>query len=192
MATELVTRPNLETALSSPDLSRWRTFTLGTVKWPGQPERKYLPAGTTLTDDERGRINAKLLQLKALAGEGANNRNDKLAIIAKMLMAYPMANASEETGVARGGAFLDALDDVPPWAIAEAVRKWHRGEAGEGMNYSFAPAPAILRKLALSALRPITSAIEDLQTLATATTLDKAMDQTPPARNSLIPKLRSV
>jgi hypothetical protein len=189
MATELVTRPNLETALSSPDLSRWRTFTLGTVKWPGQPERKYLPAGTTLTDDERGRINAKLLQLKALAGEGANNRNDKLAIIAKMLMAYPMANASEETGVARGGAFLDALDDVPPWAIAEAVRKWHRGE---GMNYSFAPAPAILRKLALSALRPITSAIEDLQTLATATTLDKAMDQTPPARNSLIPKLRSV
>jgi hypothetical protein len=155
MATELVTRPNLETALSSPDLSRWRTFTLGTVKWPGQPERKYLPAGTTLTDDERGRINAKLLQLKALAGEGANNRNDKLAIIAKMLMAYPMANASEETGVARGGAFLDALD-------------------------------------ALSALRPITSAIEDLQTLATATTLDKAMDQTPPARNSLIPKLRSV
>jgi hypothetical protein len=180
--------------LSSPDLRRWRGMTLGSVRWPGERERKYLPAGSTLTADERKRIAAKVAELKALAGFPGEHRAEKGAIVARLLMAYPLGGAAtEESGAARAGAYLDALDDVPSWAIGEATRRWNRGEAGEGMNYSFAPAPAILRKLALRELEPITIAIADLEALAGAVTLDEAMSsKAEEPANALVPRLRRV
>jgi hypothetical protein len=49
-------------------------------------------------------------------------------------------------------AYLSAIDDVPPWAVAEAIRRWHRGEGGgKDANYRFAPAPAELRYAAMQA-----------------------------------------
>jgi hypothetical protein len=144
-----------------------------------------------LTAEDRRAISAKLAQLRDLATTAPSHaRNEKLAAVARMLMAYPMANASEEAGAARAGAYLDALDDVPPAAIAEAVRRWNRGEAGEGLNYSFAPAPAILRKLALKAVEPLLQAIRDLEQLQGAVSLDEAMTRKAAEQNPLIPKLK--
>ena len=154
--------------------------------------RKYLPAGSTLTADERKRIAAKLAELRDAAAPGGE-RGEKGAIVARMLMAYPMGNASEESGAARGAAYLDALDDLPAWAIADAVKRWNRGEAGEGMNYNFAPAPAILRKLATKALEPVRDAIYGLEALASAVTLDEAMTgKTEEPASALVPKLHRV
>jgi hypothetical protein len=180
--------------LSSPELLRWRAIPLGTIRWPGEPERKYLPAGLTLTAEDRARIKARLADLRGVAvTEPGAGRNEKLAAIARLLLAYPVSNASQESGVARGGAYLDALDDIPAWAIADAVRRWNRGEAGDGLNYTFAPAPAILRKVALQALQPFLDAIRDLEGLDDIKTLDEAMAAKADAeRNPLVPRLKSV
>jgi hypothetical protein len=145
-----------------------------------------------LTVEERKRIGVKLAELRDAIAPAAGERADKGAIIARMLMAYPVGNLSEEVGVARAGAYLDALDDVPAWAIGDAVKRWNRGEAGDGMNYSFAPAPAILRKLALRSVEPVRVSIASLEALAAAGTIDEAMAGNPAETSALVPRLKSV
>lgn len=103
-----------------------------------------------------------------------------LGLISKMLLAYPMAGSSAEAGMARGEAYLAALDDVPPWAIAEAIRKWHRGEGGgRDSNYRFAPAPAELRFSVMQILQPAKQALVHLESLLNALTIERAMNPMP-------------
>jgi hypothetical protein len=132
MANSIAVRSSidLQALISSPELLQLRRISLGTVKHPGQPTRKYLSGGLTLTADVRARIGARLAEMRAVAeaDDGQENRKSRLALIASMLMAYPMAGGSEETGKARAQAYLAALDDVPPWAIADAIKRW-RGRA---------------------------------------------------------------
>lgn len=42
-----------------------------------------------------------------------------------------------------------ALEDMPAWAVTGAIRGWYRGEHGTEHNYTFAPAPAVLRRLTM-------------------------------------------
>jgi hypothetical protein len=77
-----------------------------------------------------------------------------LIVITKLMLALPGANQSEVGVEATGEAFQAALDDVPTWAVAAAVRRWYRGacdrdERGEPYNYHWRPAPAELRRIAL-------------------------------------------
>jgi hypothetical protein len=94
-------------------------------------------------------------------------------------MAYPMAAGNEESGRARAMAYLAALDDVPPWAIAKAIRQWHRGELGDDHNYRFAPSPAELRFAVLQILQPAKDTISHLCAVLAAPTLERAMDLEP-------------
>ncbi|MCC7047184.1 MAG: hypothetical protein IT562_10765 [Alphaproteobacteria bacterium] len=99
----------------------------------------------------------------------------RLALITKLLMGYPSGQSSAEAGKARGEVYEAALDDVPPWALAAAARKWHRGEC-EG-NHDFAPAPARLRALCLGIIQPHQDAIAHLDDLLAASgTIEKALD----------------
>lgn len=143
--------------------------------------RKYLSGGLTLTDDQRAQINAKLSEIRGASesDDRPENQKARLALVANLLMAYPMAGGSEESGRARAQAYLAAIDDIPPWAIAETIRKWHRGECGADHNYRFAPAPAELRGAALKLLQPAKQTIAHLEDLLNALTLDRAMDPTP-------------
>jgi hypothetical protein len=111
-----------------------------------------------------------------------------------MLLAYPMAGGSAESGKARGEAYLDALDDVPPWAMAEAIRKWHRGECGPDHNYRFAPAPAELRYAVMQILQPAKQTIAHLTGILNALTIERAMDPAPLETEEPVklPRLRSV
>lgn len=72
-----------------------------------------------------------------------------------------------------------ALDDIPPWAIADAIKRWHRGECGEGYCYRWAPAPAELRKLSVEGLLPAQETISRLETVLGALSLDRARDPAP-------------
>lgn len=145
------------------------------------PIRKYLSGGLTLSTEERARIGARIADLLAIseADDGAENQKSRLGIVASMLMAYPMSGGSEETGRARAMAYLAALDDVPPWAIADAVRRWHRGECGADHNYRFAPSPAELRSAAMDILQPAKQTISHLTAILTALTIERAMDPAP-------------
>jgi hypothetical protein len=69
-----------------------------------------------------------------------------LTAVSKMIMALGGKKLSDLAGEAKGEAYMAALTDVPCWAVEEAVRKWYRGEFDKVYDYSFPPAPAILRK----------------------------------------------
>jgi hypothetical protein len=196
MGTALSTaRVDLQALTSSPELLALRRISLGTVQHPGLPVRKYLSGGTILTAEERARISAKLLELRTVSesDDSAENQKSRLGLVANMLMAYPMAGGSEETGRARSQAYLIALDDVPPWAIADTIKLWHRGQCGPDHNYRFAPAPAELRGAAMNLLQPVKQVIAHLESLLNAMTLERAMDPTPIERApSAAPRLRAI
>lgn len=160
--------------------------------------RKYLSAGLTLTADERARITAKLAEVQAVseADDSTENRKARLGLIANMLMAYPMAGGSEESGKARAMAYLAALDDIPAWTIAEVIRKWHRGECGADHNYRFAPSPAEIRHACMDVLQPAKQTMAHLRGLLDALTLERAMDPTPIEKPSagaqIMPMVRRV
>jgi hypothetical protein len=121
----------------------------------------------------------KLLgDLRAQCTSGPERQADRFGLIAKMLMTYPTPNATEQTGAARGDAYLEALDDVSPAILAEAIKKWNRGEAGDH-DYRWAPAPAVLRSICTKAADPLKDAIRDLKTLLGALSIDRAMDPRP-------------
>lgn len=83
---------------------------------------------------------------------------ETLVIVTKLLLTLPGMRTSETGAEAKGEAYMAALDDVPSWAVGEAVRGWYRGthpaphvENGKAHPYDFswAPAPAVLRNLAV-------------------------------------------
>jgi hypothetical protein len=134
-----------------------------------------------LSSDARARIEAKVRELRSLSEADANTDNQKsrLVLVANMLIAYPTAGGSEESGRARATAYLAALDDVPPWAVADAIRKWHRGECGADHNYRFAPSPAELRFAVMQVLQPAKRTISHLTAILNGLTIEQAMDPRP-------------
>lgn len=161
---------------------------VGTVQHPGMAAKRYLAGGSTLTPRQRHEAIAKREQL-LLALDAGRFAGQRSAVIAKVLLSYPSAQAGELSAAARGETYRDALDDIPVWAIAEAIKRWNRGQAGEH-NYSFAPAPAVLRKTADNILAPYRLALEKVEMVINATTIDEAMKPTPPEQKlSIVPKL---
>lgn len=144
--------------------------------------RKYLSGGLILTAEERARIASRVAELRVVteADDSQDSQKARLGLLANMLMAYPMAGGSEESGRARARAYLVALDDVPPWTVAEAIKRWHRGEGGgRDANYRFAPAPAELRFSAMQILQPAKQTIAHLDAILSALTIERAMDPAP-------------
>src|SRR6185436_5293923 len=111
MANEISTKlVDLPAIISSPDLLGWRRISLGTINHPGMRPRKYLPAGLTLTDEKRAQITKRIGDLRSIAEADSSPPNTKarLALLAKMLMGYPMGNVSEAANEARAEAYLVA------------------------------------------------------------------------------------
>jgi hypothetical protein len=99
----------------------------------------------------------------------------RLLLIGRLLMAYP-GDTTEEGTIARGAVYLESLHDIPPWALAAAIRQWNCHEAGD-QNYAFAPPPAVLRRLALSHMAPAQRLVEKLQeVLDAAPSYDSALN----------------
>jgi hypothetical protein len=71
-----------------------------------------------------------------------------LVAITKLLMALAGSQEALLSIDAKGEAYMVALDDVPCWATEEATRMWFRGACGSQHNYTWPPAPAILRSVA--------------------------------------------
>jgi hypothetical protein len=132
----------------------------------------------------------------ALSAAGKAQVDQRGVILAKMLMASGGAAMTATSAQARAEAYTDALDDMPAWAIAAAVKRWHRGECGDH-NYAFAPAPAVLRGIVDGIIRPYRDNLAKVETALAAVTLDRAMDSAPLPRIELtggtfVPRLRSV
>lgn len=72
-----------------------------------------------------------------------------LTTVTKMTLVLPSKEAGELAGEAKGEAYMAALEDVPSWAVQEAMRKWYRSEYGEKHDYKWQPGPSTLRDLAM-------------------------------------------
>lgn len=198
MANDLVVAErDAQAVISSPELQKLQRISLGTVNWPGQPTRMYLSGGLTLTDSERESATRLLGQITAIAKGPAGSETVKarLGLLAKMMLVYPTANASEATGQARAEAYLETLGDIAPWVIDRSIHKWHRGECGVEHNYQFAPAPATLLAVCRLALWQYERAIKHLDGLLNAIPLDRAMDSNPVEVGnvrSIVPKMQRI
>jgi hypothetical protein len=77
-----------------------------------------------------------------------------LIIITKLMLEFHSAQQNEVAAEVVGDGFQDALDDIPIWAAAAAVRRWRRSDCGENQlgrpyDYRWRPAPGDFRKIAL-------------------------------------------
>jgi hypothetical protein len=163
---EPISLPDVRRLDQMPSLPAWVALCVGSMKDEYQAaladgkHRKVptLPANLILDPAERAEIERHVTALAALcaqtpvdadAFEGAT-----LIIITKLMLALPSSQQNEAGVEATGEAFQAALEDVPTWAVAAAVRRWYRGDCGENKrgqpyDYHWRPAPAELRNIAL-------------------------------------------
>jgi hypothetical protein len=140
-------------------LPHWAKERLGTLKTAEQPDPSgryrtvpVLPVALMLTPQHRAAIEQHVAAVTALL-EQTPERNDRfgqrtLVVVSKLLVTLAGRESGELAGAAKGEAYMAALDDVPCWATEEAARLWYRGECGAQHNYTWPPAPAILRGVA--------------------------------------------
>jgi hypothetical protein len=187
MATELEIRARLDMMRSLPLRLEKLASSIGTTKWPGQPVRLDLPLGMELTAEDRQEIGDRLAQIEEII-TGSNltineSAKARLSLLTKMLLAFPAVGSSSEAAAqARCEVYADAIDDLPPWAIHKAIKRWSRGELPADMgaaNFSFAPSPAALRKLAKVELGPFEVQAGQLRRLLATMPIERAMDPKP-------------
>jgi hypothetical protein len=118
-----------------------------------------LPANALLSEPERAVVRGHIAELlPLLAATPAQDRNaakQTLALVTKMMLALPARKMDEKGTTATGEAYTIALDDVPTWGVAAALRRWYRGECGPEYDCAWRPAMADLRKLSLTSIAQI-------------------------------------
>jgi hypothetical protein len=174
--------PDVRQLAQMPSWPAWVSSRLASIKEESQPDRttgKYrtvptLPANLILTAAERAEIERHIGDLEELCGptpiNSAMAEGEALIELTGMMLVLPAAAQNEASAEARGAAYLAALDDLPPWAVRSAIRRWYRGDAGTNelgvpYDYHWAPAPAELRKVAMSELWRVKRRAETLRKL---------------------------
>jgi hypothetical protein len=140
------------------------------AKW-GSRSIPHFAAGAKLMDDRRKVAEQLVENIEGIVhpAPSALERSEKFKVLSKMLMVSPTADKSAESTVAKVSVYLDdALNDVPAWAVAAALRRWHRSECGPAHNYSFAPAPGVLRTIVLEHLEPAKLVLRRLRMVLSA------------------------
>jgi hypothetical protein len=157
-----------------PSLPAWVELRIGSLRenWQNGRTVLTLPASLILPGNERDHLLAhtrELGKLESYTPQGsADAEAEILVIVTKMLMVLPGQKSSEIGNEARGEAYLAALDDIAPWAVQEAVRKWYCGDHGAKFDYRWAPAPADLRALAYAEQFCVKRRISMLERVANA------------------------
>jgi hypothetical protein len=117
-----------------------------------------------------------------------------LAVLTKMMLVLPGQRTSELGAEATGEAYMESLDDIPTWAVAEAIRNWNRGQSVElnprqPHDFRWRPAPAVLRKLAEIEAAKVRSRVMLLENLATS---EERIEYTPEHCEQMRGKLRTL
>lgn len=111
------------------------------------------PAQRCAIENHRDNLRSYLNQTPEL-DQSAETRT--AAAVTKLLLVLPSMKRTDIGEEARSEVYLDVLDDVPCWAVENAVRRWHRHECGvdergRPYDYKWAPDPGTLRRVAMSA-----------------------------------------
>lgn len=111
-----------------------------------------------------------------------------MTTVTKMTLVLPSKETGELAGEARAEAYMAALEDVPSWAVQEAMRKWHRSECGEKHDYKWQPMPATLRGLAMTEVYRVMGTRRKLNDLLLAEPL---IERTPEQEASMKARIAS-
>ena len=194
MANDLEIRGHLATMRYLPlSLARLEK-SLGTVQWPGQPVRMNFPSGMELTADQREELQERLEALVRLTTDANLSASAcskaRLSLLTDLLLGFPAAgNSTDRAAESRAGFYLDAVDDMAPWAINAAIKRWVRGEV-DNANVDFAPSPGALRRLCEVEIEPFVQQMRQIERLLSAVSIDRAMDPSP--LESAVPRLRAI
>lgn len=157
---EPIQSPDARTPAKLTSLPQWVAERCGRLKLEEQPDpitrnsRKVptLPAEMIPNQTQRGLIlkhAAELDRLLLMTPAQDYRLAEKTAVaVGKMMLVLPSKEAGEMAAEAKSEAYMAALDDVPFWAVQEAMRRWYRGEYGSSHDYKWQPGPAALRELA--------------------------------------------
>lgn len=160
---------------------------VGTVQHPGQPVRYNLPVGFSITPKQRAEAETLLSTLTPFLDQETQfadmaPRDAKLAVITTLLMGFAIGASSELGSDAKFDLYEWALEDVPAWAVAAAVRLWVRGECPSDVEknpqFKYAPGPATLRGIAMAEIEPYRRSVQRLKNLLAAEPIEQAMDPT--------------
>jgi hypothetical protein len=93
--------------------------------------------------------------------------------LSKLIAVLAGERRSELADEARSEIYLDALDDIPCWAVEEAVRKWFRhdcgnDERGKPYDYKWAPDPGTLLRVAFAVKYEMEARIQKVQSVLDA------------------------
>lgn len=176
-----------------PSLPAWVASRVASMKdeqQPTQADGKWrtlptLPANLILNPAERAEAERHAADLDALCKQTPAESDEweaaTLVVLTKMMLSLPSSQQNEAGAEASGEAFQAALDDVPTWAVAAAVRRWYRcdcglNERGQAYDYHWRPAPGELRKVALVEKWRVASRAETLRKLVGAVPLMEFSD----------------
>jgi hypothetical protein len=186
--------PDVRRLERMPCLPAWVASRIACGKIETQPDRTTgkwrevltLPTNLILKVREREMIEQHVTQLQALCNRTPENnaeaQQETLRALTKLMLVLPSTTQNELSAEARGEAYLDALDDVAPWAVRSAIRRWQRGECalnpqGKPYDYHWCPAPAELRRVAMTELWHVKSRAEKLKQLLCAAPLIEFSDE---------------
>ena len=106
-----------------------------------------IPKSQMPTGAQRLAIAQRIEELQAACRPGPTPR--LIGILAELVAEYATARLDEDTADIKITAYRDAVEDLPAWAVREAIRRWRRGEvSGDTRDLDFAPKPARLRRIA--------------------------------------------
>jgi hypothetical protein len=193
-APEPISLPDVRRPDQMPSWPAWVASRIASISDECQPslsDGKYrtmptLPSRLMLSLAERAEIQRTIDELTGLCDftpeKSAQFEGATLVVITKMMLALPSSQQNEAGAEATGEAFQAALDDLPTWAVAAAMRKWYRGECGltargEPYDYRWRPAPADLRRLAYIERGAVTGQVRTLKRLLEAEPLRELSEE---------------
>jgi hypothetical protein len=103
-----------------------------------------IPASSMPTGAQRRAIEGRIAQLDRMSIPGPEATT--LQTVTEILTYYAHGNANETQIAIKANIWIEALADVPALAVAEAKRRWFRGQLGE--TRGFAPDPGVIRQAA--------------------------------------------
>jgi hypothetical protein len=188
MGTELaviepIPLPDMRRPDKMPSLPAWVVSRLECVSEETQKDASgnyrtvpVLPAAMMLGTTERLELELHAGALEKTLERTPDNtaaaEAETLVVITKMMLALPGMRSSETGAEAAGEAYQAALEDIPPWAVAAALRRWYRGDCEPigklAHDYRWRPAPAILRAIAFLEASKVRGRSLELKKLAAA------------------------
>lgn len=114
-------------------------------------EVRTLPRSLMLTGAMRAVLGRRIAELEAALAPGP--AEEIMEHVARLLGRYLTGKTDDDLAV-RAETYLDALDDLPAWAIREGIRRWFKGKCGGSpKDYDFAPSEARLHGVAEGIVR---------------------------------------